>query len=82
MKSVEEREKYDNFELKDNYDFSNGIRGRFYHPKKISTTMILDDDILLFFKKQASEKKQEYNTIINNLLREYMQINIDKALSK
>jgi predicted DNA binding CopG/RHH family protein len=74
MKSVEEREKYDNFELKDNYDFSNGVIGRFYKPKKIPTTMKLDDDILLFFKKQASEKKVEYNIIINNLLREYMQI--------
>ena len=79
MKSVEEREKYDNFELKDNYDFSNGVRARFYKPKKIPTTMKLDDDILLFFKKQASEKKVEYQIIINNLLREYMQINIDKA---
>jgi len=69
MKSVEEREKYDNFELKDNYDFSNGVRGRFYKPKKIPTTMKLDDDILLFFQKQASEKKVEYNIIINNLLR-------------
>jgi hypothetical protein len=28
------------------------VRGRFYKPKKIPTTMKLDDDILLFFKKQ------------------------------
>jgi hypothetical protein len=49
------------------------VRGRFYKPKKIPTTMKLDDDILLFFKKT------EYNIIINNLLREYMQINIDKV---
>ena len=73
MKSVEEREKYDSFELEDNYDFSDGVRGRFYKPKKIPTSMRLDNDILIFLKKQASEKKIAYQTLINNLLREYMQ---------
>ena len=74
MKSVEERKKYDNFELEDNYDFTNGVRGRFYKPKKIPTSMRLDNDILIFLKKQASEKKIAYQTLINNLLREYMQV--------
>jgi len=73
MKNVKQREKYDNFELKENYDFSDGIRGRFYKPKKIPTSMRLDNDILLFLKKQASEKKIAYQTLINNLLREYVQ---------
>ena len=36
MKSVEERAKYD--------DFSDGVRGRFYQPKKIPTSMRLDKD--------------------------------------
>ncbi|MEA3418493.1 MAG: hypothetical protein U9Q90_03755 [Campylobacterota bacterium] len=57
MKNTEERAKYDEFEMQDNYDFSDGIRGRFYKPKKIPTTMRLDNDILLFLKKQASEKR-------------------------
>ncbi len=35
--------------------------------------MRLDNDVLLFLKKQASEKKIAYQTLINNLLREYMQ---------
>lgn len=48
MKSVEERAKFDNFELEDNYDFTNGVRGRFYKPKKVPTSMRLDNDILLF----------------------------------
>jgi hypothetical protein len=26
--------KYDNFDLAENYDFSDGVRGRFYKPKK------------------------------------------------
>ena len=73
MKSVEQRAKYDSFELEDNYDFSDGVRGRFFKPKKIPTSIRLDNDILIFLKKQASEKKIAYQTLINNLLREYMQ---------
>jgi len=68
----EERAKYDNFELADNYDFSGGVRGRFYKPKKIPTSMRLDNDILIFLKKEASEKKIAYQTLINNVLREHI----------
>ncbi|KOR32953.1 hypothetical protein TI05_04025 [Achromatium sp. WMS3] len=57
----------------DEYDFSDGIRGRFYTSKKVPIFMQLDKDIVIFFKKQASEKKIAYQTLINNLLREYMQ---------
>lgn len=74
MKSVEERAKFDNFELEENYDFTDGVRGRFYKPKKIPTSMRLDNDIILFLKKEASEKKIAYQTLINNLLREHMQV--------
>ncbi|HFU75442.1 MAG TPA: hypothetical protein ENK66_04275 [Arcobacter sp.] len=74
MKNVEERAKFDKFELEDSYDFTDGIRGRFYKPKKVPTSMRLDDDILLFLKKEASEKKMAYQTLINNLLREHMQV--------
>ncbi len=73
MKNIEQREKFDNFELEEGYDFSDGIRGRFYKPKKVPTSMRLDNDILLFLKKEAKEKKIAYQTLINNLLREHMQ---------
>ena len=33
MKNVEERAKYDNCELEDNYDFTGAVRGRFYKKK-------------------------------------------------
>lgn len=73
MKDVKDRAKYDDFELEESYDFSGGVRGRFYKPKKVPTSMRLDDDILFFLKKEASEKKIAYQTLINNLLREHMQ---------
>jgi len=60
------------FEMKKEYDFSNGIRGRFYTPKKKSTTIRLDDDIILYFKKIASERKVGYQTLLNSALREYI----------
>ena len=35
------------FELEREYDFSRGVRGRFYQPKKRATTIRLDDDLIL-----------------------------------
>ena len=57
MSNTKEREKFDNYDMQDEYDFSGGVRGRFYEPKKIPTTLRLDNDIILYFKKLASEKK-------------------------
>jgi len=57
MSNIKEREKYDDYEMLEEYDFSNGVRGRFYEPKKIPVSLRLDNDIVLFFKKLASEQK-------------------------
>ncbi len=72
MRNIEQRAALDDFELADDYDFSHGIRGRFYQSKKVSTTIQIDNDILLFLKKQASERHMEYQLLINTLLRDYM----------
>jgi uncharacterized protein (DUF4415 family) len=69
MKQLDNKEA---FELKEECDFSKGVRGRFYRPKKVSTTIRLDNDILLFFKKLATEKKAGYQTLVNEALREYV----------
>jgi len=73
MSDIKEREKFDDYEVQDEYDFSDGIRGRFYEPKKIPVSLRLDNDIILFFKKLASEKKVPYQTLINALLRKELQ---------
>ena len=73
MNNIEDREKYDEYEMVDEYDFSNAVRGRFYQPKKVPTTLRIDNDILIFLKKQAGEQKIPYQTLINTLLRRYMQ---------
>jgi uncharacterized protein (DUF4415 family) len=69
----------EDFELSDEYDFSKGIRGRFYKPKKIMTTIRLDDDIVLYFKKLAREKKAGYQTLVNNALRDYLKAMIGEV---
>ncbi len=73
MSSTKDREKFDDYEMLDEYDFSDGVRGRFYEPKKIPITLRLDNDIILFFKKRASEQKIPYQTLINTLLRKELQ---------
>ncbi len=73
MSNIKEREKFDDYELKDDYDFNGGTRGRFYKPKKVPTTLRLDNDIILYFKKKASEQKVPYQSLINALLRKEIQ---------
>ena len=73
MSNIKQREKFDDYEVQDEYDFTDGIRGRFYEPKKIPVSLRLDNDIVLFFKKLASEKKVPYQTLINALLRKELQ---------
>ena len=77
MRTLEQRAELDTFEMDDNYDFSSGVRGRFYKPKKVSTTIRLDNDILLFLKKKASEDHVGYQTLINTLLRDYVKHSIE-----
>lgn len=73
MKKIQAREVFDEYELPDEVDFSHAVRGRFYQPKKVSTTIRLDDDILLFFKKRAKEEHVSYQALINQYLRNYVQ---------
>ncbi len=42
MSNIKEREKFDDYEMLEEYDFSNGIRGRFYEPKKIPVSLRLN----------------------------------------
>ena len=73
MSNIKQREKFDEYEMEDEYDFTDGVRGRFYEPKKIPVSLRLDNDIILFFKKLASEQKVPYQTLINALLRKELQ---------
>ena len=53
-------------------DFSKAIRGKFYRPIKKHVTIRLDADILEWFKRN----NDQYQTAINNVLREYVENSI------
>ena len=74
LKEGDNRKKsIDDITIKKEYDFSHGTKGRFYSPKKISTTIRLDDDVLLYLKKIASIKKTRYQILLNGILRDYVE---------
>jgi uncharacterized protein (DUF4415 family) len=60
------------FEIEEEYDFSDGVRGRFHRPKKVQKTLRLDDDVLLYFQRVAAVRKVGYQTLINEALRKAM----------
>ena len=69
MKKPSDRDEY---ELPDEYDFAGkpATRGRFYSPKKVPVTIRLDDDVVRYFEKLAGIKKVEYQSLINDALRD------------
>jgi uncharacterized protein (DUF4415 family) len=58
------------FEMKREYDFSHGIRGRFYKSRKVQKTIRLDDDTLIHLQKLAALRRIGYQTLINEILRQ------------
>jgi uncharacterized protein (DUF4415 family) len=59
--------------MKKEYDFSNGVRGKFYRPAKVQKTIRLDADIIKHFQEMAIKQHTGYQTLINDTLREAME---------
>jgi hypothetical protein len=56
--------------MKKEYDFSKGVRGKFYRPGvRLSLPIYLDDDVAEFVRKCARKKKSDVQTVVNKLLR-------------
>jgi hypothetical protein len=56
--------------MKKEYDFSKGVRGKFYHQHiEINLPIYLDKDIAAFVQKFAKKKKIDSQTVVNTLLR-------------
>ena len=56
--------------MKKEYDFSKGIRGKFYRENvRINVPIYLDKDIAEFIEKVAKKKKLDTQTIVNTMLR-------------
>lgn len=56
--------------MKKEYDFSKGVRGKFYRPDvRLKIPIYLDDDIAEFVEKYAAQKKVDAQTVVNEILR-------------
>jgi len=56
--------------MKDKYDFSKGVRGKFYRPgAKFNLPVYLDDDVLNYLTERAASKGIEVNQLINDMLK-------------
>ena len=59
-----------NKEMKKEYDFSKGVRGKFHHPKaKMNLPVYLDADVANFIKKLSRKKGNDVERIVNDWLR-------------
>ncbi len=56
-------------EMRREYDFSGGVRGKFYRPRKVQKTLRLDEDIVKYFQARARTEAKGDQTLINEALR-------------
>lgn len=57
-------------DMKEEYDFSQGQRGKFYHPEAtISIPVYLDEDIESWLAEKARATGVEVQQLVNELLR-------------
>ncbi|SDW63184.1 hypothetical protein [Nitrosomonas communis] len=56
--------------MKDEYDFSKGVRGKFYRPNaKSNLPIYLDEDVFDYLSSKAKAKGIEVNDMVNDILR-------------
>ncbi|MFH0992191.1 MAG: hypothetical protein V1799_19495 [bacterium] len=61
--------------MKKEYNFSKGIRGKFFRPHvRLNLPIYLDDDVAHFIKDFAKRKKIDPQTMVNKLLRSNKEI--------
>lgn len=58
--------------MKKEYDFSKGVRGKFYRPQKVQKTIRLDQDVVTFYQKMAKRYGIPYQTLINLILKKFV----------
>jgi hypothetical protein len=56
--------------MKQEYNFSGGERGKFYHADaELDSPIYLDPDIAVFVQKVATKKGVEVETVVNDWIR-------------
>ena len=62
-------------DMRDEYDFSNGIKNPYAKKLKKQVTINIDADVIDYFKKQSSASGIPYQTLMNLYLVECMKEN-------
>jgi len=56
--------------MKREYDFSKGIRGKFYRPDvQLQLPVYLDEDVANLVIRYAEQRQQDIQTVVNEILR-------------
>jgi hypothetical protein len=56
--------------MRKEYDFSKGERGKFYHPDmRLNIPVYLDEEVSAFVDKIASKKGIDRSSVVNELLK-------------
>ncbi len=61
--------------MKNEYDFSKGVRGKFYRPNaKLNVPVYLDGKVQQFVERIAEHKRTDVSAVVNRLLRSDMEL--------
>ena len=61
--------------MKKEYDFSKGVRGKFFRPNaKFNVPVYLDGKVQQFIERIAESKRTDVSAVVNGLLRTDMEL--------
>ena len=61
--------------MKKEYDFTKGVRGKFYRPGAVlKLPVYLDSEVQAFVQQVAESKQSDIATVVNDLLRSDMRL--------
>ena len=61
--------------MKKEYDFSKGVRGKFYRPNaRFNVPVYLDGKVQQFVERIAERKRTDVSAVVNRLLRSEMDL--------
>ena len=61
--------------MRKEYDFSKGVRGKYYKPDiKINLPVYLDSDVLDFIQRIAKKRKTDISSVVNKMIKNDIQL--------
>lgn len=61
--------------MKDEYDFSKGVRGKFYRPgAKLTLPVYLEEEVQRYLAQRAAQRGVDLSELVNDLLRKDIEL--------